>query len=61
VEETIGGYSEKDFNAKMSTACKETRECHYWLRLLYDAKFIDNNAYQSLILDCEELLKIFNF
>jgi len=48
----------KDFNAKMSIAYKETRECHYWLRLLHDAEFIDNNAYQSLILDCEELLKI---
>ena len=58
VEEAIGGHSEKDFNAKMSIAYKETRESHYWLRLLHDGKFLDHNAYQSLIFDCEELLKI---
>lgn len=58
IEEAIGGHSEKDFHAKMSIAYKETRESHYWLRLLHDAKFIDNNMFQTLIFDCEELLRI---
>ena len=58
VEEAIGGHSERDFNAKMSIAYKETRECHYWLRLFHDAEILDTNAYQSFIFDCEELLKI---
>ena len=58
VEEAIGGQSEKDFYSKMTIAYKESRETHYWLRLLHDAEFIDNNLYQSIVADCEELLKI---
>ena len=58
VEEAIGGQSKKDFYSKMTIAYKESRETHYWLRLLHDAEFIDNNLYQSIIADCEELLKI---
>ncbi|MBU0483122.1 MAG: four helix bundle protein [Proteobacteria bacterium] len=58
VEEAIGGQSDKDFRSKMVIAYKESRETHYWLRLLHDSEFIDDIAYQSLILDCEELLKI---
>jgi len=58
VEEAIGGQSEKDFHSKMTIAYKESRETHYWLRLLHDAEFIDNKLYQSIIADCEELLKL---
>lgn len=34
VEEAQGGQSKPDFIAKLSIACKEARETHYWLRLL---------------------------
>lgn len=34
VEEGQGSQSRADFVAKYSIACKETRETHYWLRLL---------------------------
>ena len=58
VEEAIGGQSEKDFLSKIAIAYKEIRETHYWLRLLHDADYIDDNAFQSVITDCEELTKI---
>ena len=58
VEEAIGGQSRKDFLAKISIAYKETRESHYWLRLLRDSSFLDPEVAQSLLSDCEELLKI---
>ena len=58
VEEAIGGQSRKDFLAKISIAYKETRESHYWLRLLSDSSFLDKEVAQSLLRDCEELLKI---
>ena len=58
VEEAIGGQSKKDFHSKMTIAYKKSRETHYWLRLLHDAEFIDGQAYQSIIEDCDELLKI---
>ena len=58
VEEAIGGQSDKDFHSRLSIAYKESRETRYWLRLLHDAKLIDDNAFQSIIADCEELMKI---
>ncbi len=58
VEEAIGGQSRKDFLAKISIAYKETRETHYWLRLLRDSEFLDKGAAQPLLYDCDELLRI---
>jgi len=37
VEEALGGYSRKDFAAKMSISYKEVRETKYWIRLLKSA------------------------
>ena len=58
VEEAQGSQSEKDFISKMSIAYKETRETHYWLRLMRDTEIIEEKPINSLINDCEELLKI---
>ncbi len=58
IEEAIGGYSKKDFAAKMSVSYKEARETHYWLRLLNATEFISDTEYKRLIADCDELLKI---
>jgi four helix bundle protein len=58
VEEAIGCYSSKDFLAKFSIVYKETRETHYWLRLLKDSKCFDEKQATSLLLDCEQLLRI---
>ncbi len=57
-EEAIGGYSKKDFSAKLGIAYKEARETHYWLRLLKETDYITETEFQSLITDCEEILKI---
>lgn len=58
VEEAIGGQSEKDFLSKISIAYKETRETHYWLRLLHDSGLLTADQFTSIITDCDELLKI---
>ncbi len=58
IEEGIGGQSGKDFHSKMSIAYKEARETHYWLRLLYKANYIADTAYQSILADCDELVRI---
>lgn len=58
VEEGIGGISRKDFRAKLSIAYKEARETKYWLRLLHATEYIDEKAFDPMIEDCEELLKI---
>lgn len=58
VEEAIGGHSKRDFQAKLRISYKEARETHYWLRLLRDGDYLDQNQSEKLIVDCEELLKI---
>jgi four helix bundle protein len=58
IEEAIGGQSEKDFFAKLTISYKEARESHYWIRLLKDTDYLNQEEASSLINDVEELLKI---
>lgn len=58
VEEATGGQSERDFLMKISISYKEARETHYWLRLLRDSNVIELEKAQSLLSDCDELLRI---
>jgi len=58
VEEAVGGQSKKDFISKLSIAYKEARETHYWIRLLFEVDILSRNEYESILKDCEELLKI---
>ncbi len=58
IEEAIGGQTQKDFFAKLNISYKETRETLYWLRLLKDSNFLNKKESDSLIVDCDELLKI---
>lgn len=57
-EESIGGYSKKDFSARLGIAYKESRETKYWLRLLHDTNYIDQAQFQELYDDCDELSKL---
>jgi len=58
IEETIGAQSIKDFRARLSIAYREARETNYWLRLLRDSGYITDKQAESVLKDCEELLKI---
>jgi four helix bundle protein len=58
VEEAIGGSSYKDFKAKLEIAYKEARETKYWLRLLKDGDILDKKLADSLLADCEEILRL---
>jgi four helix bundle protein len=58
IEEAIGGQSQKDFYAKLYISYKEARETHYWLRLLKDTNYLRESEAKSMLLDCDELLKI---
>ncbi|NGP87506.1 four helix bundle protein [Fodinibius halophilus] len=58
IEEAIGAQSRRDFKAKLSISYKEARETHYWLRLIRDSKLIKPELANSLIENCDELLKI---
>jgi len=58
IEEAIGGQSRKDFYAKLTISYKEARETRYWLRLLRDTKYLEENKAKELIDKTEELLRI---
>ena len=58
VEEGNAGQTKRDFTAKMAIASKEAREAHYWLRLLRDSEYLDSKAADSLLTDCDELMKL---
>jgi four helix bundle protein len=58
VEEGIGGFSRKDFAAKLNIAYKESRETRYWLRLLFKSQFINHNNFNLLISECDQIIKI---
>ncbi|MBK7410463.1 MAG: four helix bundle protein [Saprospirales bacterium] len=57
VSEALAAQSKKDFISKMAIASKESRETHYWLRLLKESHLapIDLNPMLS---DCEEIIRI---
>ena len=58
VEEAIGGISRADFSAKMSIAYKEARETSYWLKLLHASDYLSDDAFRSMLNDCEEACRI---
>ena len=58
VEEAIGAASRKDFINKIFIGHKEARETSYWLRLLHDSGYIDKKMFDSIISDCDDLIKI---
>lgn len=58
IEEAVGGQSEKDFYAKLYISYKEARETHFWLRVMRDTGYLTENEAQSMLVDCDELLKI---
>lgn len=50
--------SKADFLNKMNIALKEANETGYWLMLLKDTQFINNQEYISVDDDCEEIIKL---
>jgi len=58
VEEAQAGQSKPDFISKMSIACKEARETHYWLRLLIASDVLPESKISELVKESDELVRI---
>ncbi|MGD1083449.1 MAG: four helix bundle protein [Verrucomicrobiota bacterium] len=58
VEEAQSGQSRADFLSKISIACKEARETHYWLRLLAAVRLIPEPRLSPLLNETDELIAI---
>jgi four helix bundle protein len=58
VEEAKQGESRADFIHKLSIANKEANETKYWIRLLGDSGFMEEEISKGLLSDCSELIKM---
>ena len=56
--EAVCAESEADYIHKLGVAQKEANETIYWLKVIYRCGYIDENLYESLISDAEELIRI---
>jgi four helix bundle protein len=58
IREAEHAESKADFIHKIAIAQKEANETEYWIELLFRSEYIDENAYQSVKTDVQELNKI---
>ena len=58
IKEAIYGQSRADFLAKMSVALKEANETGYWLELIFASGYISLPEYQSIVHDCDDLIRL---
>jgi len=58
IHEGIQGQSIPDFLSKLSIALKEASETSYWLTILNKTDYVNDNMYNSLKIDLDEITKI---
>ena len=58
IREANRSQSKKEFIAKLNISLKEADETMYWLELLHESEYLDNNTFNSIYTDTEELVKL---
>jgi len=58
IREAKFAQSKADFISKMSIALKEANETHYWIDLLHDTEYINNNMYLNIEKDINEIVSL---
>ena len=58
VHESEFAQSASDFASKLHIALKEANETMNWLNLLHDTDFLDDNRFESLANDCNEVIAL---
>ena len=58
VSEAAYAQSPADFISKLSIALKECNETLYWLNILKDIEYLNENEFESISNDCQELLAL---
>ena len=55
VSEAQQAQSRPDFVSKLNIALKEATETEYWLRLLHETDYLNNEQFDSIFNDCNEV------
>ena len=58
VKEALRGQSRPDFGTKMNISLKEASESEFWIDILKDSEYINQQQADSMMNDCQELLKL---
>ena len=58
IREANRSQSKKEFIAKLNISLKEADETMYWLELLHESEYLDDNTFNSIYNDTEELVKL---
>ena len=58
IREATFAQSQGDFISKLSIALKETNESLYWIEILHDTDFIEDQISEELFCDAREILRI---
>ena len=58
VSEAAYAQSPADFINKLSVALKECNETLYWLNILKDTEYLNEEEFESISNDCQELLAL---
>lgn len=56
--EATSAISKADYKSKSYIALKEARESLYWINLLHRNGYLDDNQYESIYADADELVRI---
>lgn len=57
-QEADAAGSKKDFMAKFTIVRKETKETHYWLRIVRDLELVPRNVVEVYIKESDEILHV---
>ena len=57
-QEATQASSKRDFVYKFTISLKEAQETHYWLRLMKETGYLENEDFQHLEKDCIEIIKM---
>ena len=58
ITEAVSAISRKEFLSKMYIAFKECNETGYWLELLYESQYLNEEDYDKIYENCYELKKL---
>jgi four helix bundle protein len=58
VSESQAAASRSDFKNKLRISLKESYETEFWLKLFFKSKILEQKEFESLLKDCQELIKL---